>query len=277
VKKRVSGRTVFLGFIASLVIFVAGCANKDLQGHWVDVNGDTTLDLRGGLLKVTSGEWSETYRVKVKKTGYGTVISGTGREGLGIMSELEVLDDGSLRAYEQVMDAEGHQYRFVREDALEAELKVQDLSKDAPKEILSTEIESFSLSFRKSYSSSYGLDDRWESGRYSWSVDRMDDGSYQMSFSISGDSYMIMDFRREVSAGYAEGLAKLLAEQGIHALNGYYEKNNVNKAGYMLYVDYTSGENLTVRAEGDPGDTCVFDIPALLEYAARQELFSEDY
>ena len=53
--------------------------------------------------------------------------------------------------------------------------------------------------------------------------------------------------------------------------------NSVSKPGYSLYADYASGEKLSVRAYGDAGDTCVFDLPALLDYAAQQDLFRDRY
>ena len=179
---------------------------------------------------------------------------------------------GSIRH----VDAEGHTYHFVRPEALAAEKEIKDLSKDAPKEIASTELTSFSFGFRANYGS-YGLDDRWPSGSYSWELEKQEDGSYRMDFRVMGDSYVALDFSDTVSAEYAEGLAKLLTELGIVAHNGYYMTNSVSKPGYSLYANYASGEKLSVRAYGDAGDTCVFDLLALLDYAAQQDLFRDEY
>ena len=289
-----------VGILAALALFGLGCRRQakpaptekptepptpaptekparkegDYEGQWVDVNGDTTLEFRGDSLTVRFGSWSEEYRFIVNKTSYGTTIKSEDG-GFGVMSELDVLEDGSLRAYEMILGGEGHSYHFVRPEDLAAEKEIRDLSKDAPKEIASTEIKSFSLSFRNRYVS-YGLDERWPSGSYDWELTRQEDGSYRMEFRVMGDSYVALDFTGTVSADYAEGLAKLLTEKGVVAFNGYYTANNVSKPGYSLYVTYVSGERLSVRASGDAGDTCVFDLPALLDYAAEQDLFRED-
>jgi len=93
-----------------------------------------------------------------------------------------------------------------------------------------------------------------------------------MSFRIMGDSYVAMDFDEEVSGEYVAGLAQLLEDQGIIRHNGYYRKNNVHRPGYSLYVTYASKERLSVRAEGEAANSCVFDLVPLLDYAARQPL-----
>ena len=243
----------------------------------MDVNGSTTLTIKGDTLTVTFGSWSDEYRFQVKKTEYETTLSPVEPDGgFGVMSELTVMEDGSLRAYEMILDAEGHTYHFVRPEALAAEQEIKDLSKFAPKEIASTELTSFSFGFRANHGS-YGLDDRWPSGSYDWELEKQEDGSYRMDFRVMGDSYVALDFSDTVSAEYAEGLAKLLTELGVVGYNGYYMTNNVSKPGYSLYANYASGEKLSVRAYGDAGDTCVFDLPALLDYAAHQDLFRDAY
>ncbi len=289
-----------LGLLAALALLGLGCHRKEkpaptekpteppkpaptekpvgeedsYEGRWVDVNGETALEFRGDTLTVRFGSWAEEYRFIVDRTAYGTSIKSE-EGGFGVMSELDVLEDGSLRAYEMILDGEGHTYHFVRPEDLAAEKEIKDLSTDAPKEIASTEIESFSLSFKVAYGR-YGLDERWPSGSYNWELEKQEDGSYRMDFRVMGDSYVALDFTETVSADYAEGLAKLLTETGVVAHNGYYMANNVSKPGYGLYVTYASGEELSVRASGDAGDTCVFDLPALLDYAAEQDLFPED-
>ena len=236
------------------------------EGLWVDVNGETALEFRGDTLTVRFGSWEEEYRFIVNRTAYGASIKSE-EGGFGVMSELDVLEDGSLRAYDMILDAEGHTYHFVRPEDLAAEKEIRDLSTDAPKEIASTELVSFSLSFRNN-GGSYGLGDEWPSGSYSWELERLEDGSYQMKCRVMGDSYVALDYSGEVSAEYARGLAKRLQDLGIPALNGYYMTNNVSKPGYSLYGEYASGEELSVCAGGDAGDACVFDLPALMDYAA---------
>ncbi|MBO4853291.1 MAG: hypothetical protein J5477_06645, partial [Schwartzia sp.] len=75
-----------------------------------------------------------------------------------------------------------------------------------------------------------------------------------------------------VSEDYVAGLARLLEEQGIIEYNGYHRKNNVHRYGYSLYVTYVSKERLSIQAEGDAANTCVFDLVPLLDYAAKQPL-----
>ena len=209
-KKRNILRFACVGFLAALALFGLGChrrekpvetpkpvetekpvgtekpASKDetFEGEWVDVNGDTTLEFRGETMTIRWGSWSEEYSFTVNRTAYGTTIN-SGQGGFGVMSELDVLEDGSLRAYEMILDGEGHTYHFVRPEALAAEKEIRDLSKDMPKEIASTEIESFSLSFRNSRVS-YGLDARWPSGSFDWELNRQEDGSFLMEFRVMG-------------------------------------------------------------------------------------------
>ena len=92
-----------------------------------------------------------------------------------------------------------------------------------------------------------------------------------MDFRITGPSYIVLDFTDEVSAEYVAGLAKLIQQQGLPRLNGYYHKNNVDRPGYYLSVTYASKEMLRIQAEGTPSDTCVFAMAPLLDYAAKQK------
>ena len=231
-----------------------------------------TLDIDGKKLTLSYGQWSDTYRFKVERRGSFEYLVGRDPEGFGIMSELEVCADGTLEAYEMVMDGPSYTFKFMREEDVAAALAVQDLSDpDAPKEIASGEIEEFSLSFDLSHLR-YDLGDQWPAGFYSWQIEKLDDETFQMSFSVSGDSYMITQFRETVDREYVAGLAALIQEQGIPAWNGYYQTNAVDKPGYYLYVQYASGEYLTVSADGDPGDTCVFALAPLLDYAAKQDI-----
>ena len=119
-----------------------------LQGHWVDVNGDTTLDFDGDQMTVHWGSYEDLYTVGVTGTDrYGTVFNAKDRNLMfEMMSEL-IWRSGVLTAGEMVLDAEGHSYRFVREDALASELAVVDDSRDMPKEITSEDLTEFHLTF----------------------------------------------------------------------------------------------------------------------------------
>lgn len=263
--------------LLALMLLCLGCASSagkagELEGHWVDVNSKTTLDVSGDQFTVTYGKWSETFKFRVKTSDDMTYLVNSDKNlhDFGMMTEIRVRDDGSLEASEIVFDTDPHRYRFVREDMLAKELEIQDLSKDAPKTIESKEIRQFSLVFRN-YGGSYGLPDEWQSGHYSWEIEQRD-GTYKMSFRIMGDSYVAMDFNQEVSEEYVAGLAQLLEDQGVIQYNGYHKKNNVHRPGYYLYVKYASKERLNIQAEGDAANSCVFDLVPLLEYAAKQPL-----
>ena len=263
--------------LLALMLLCLGCASSagkagELEGHWVDVNSKTTLDVSGDQFTVTYGKWSETFKFRVKTSDDMTYLVNSDKNlhDFGMMTEIRVRDDGSLEASEIVFDTDPHRYRFVREDMLAKELEIQDLSKDAPKTIESKEIRQFSLVFRN-YGGSYGLPDEWQSGHYSWEIEQQD-GTYKMSFRIMGDSYVAMDFNQEVSEEYVAGLAQLLEDQGVIQYNGYHKKNNVHRPGYYLYVKYASKERLNIQAEGDAANSCVFDLVPLLEYAAKQPL-----
>ncbi len=216
-------------------------------------------------MTVDYGVWTDTYQVVLDKTAYAVTIKAKTGD-FGLMGDISVNEDGSLTAYEMILDGASRQFRFVREERLAGEKEIKDLSEDKPKTIASREIESFSLVFCNGIGS-YGLGEDWASGYYSWEINRNPSGAYQMSFRISGDSYIIMDYREDVGADYVEGLADLVVEEGIPSLNGYYRMNHADRYGYSLYISYISGETLWVRAEGDAADKCPFDIPTLLDYA----------
>ena len=270
-----------MGYVAvvllALMLLCLGCASSagkagELEGHWVDVNSKTTLDISGDQFTVTYGKWSETFKFRVRTSDDMTYLVNRDKNlhDFGMMTEIRVRDDGSLEASEIVFDTDPHRYRFVREDMMAKELEIQDLSKDAPTTIESKEIRQCSLVFRN-YGGSYGLPDEWQSGHYSWEIEQQD-GTYKMSFRIMGDSYVAMDFNQEVSEEYVAGLAQLLEDQGVIQYNGYHKKNNVYRPGYYLYVKYASKERLNIQAEGDAANSCVFDLAPLLEYAAKQPL-----
>lgn len=263
-----------LAFVVLSALGFSGCScqGRNLEGHWVDVNGPTTLDFSGNTMIMRAGDWSQAYRIRVEDIEGITYIRNADPEEpyFYSMRDIKIGEDGALNAREMVMDAQGHYYRFVREEHLAKELEIQDLSKDLPKEIHAAEIESFSLVFANQHGS-YGLSSQWPSGDYQWKIARKGN-TYKMDFRITGPSYIVLDFTDEVSAEYVAGLAKLIQQQNLPRLNGYYHKNNVDRPGYYLYVSYASNEMLRIKAEGTPSDTCVFAIAPLLDYAAKQKL-----
>ncbi len=263
--------------LAALMLFGLGCA-KDadaapLQGKWVDVNGDTVLEIKGNRMTVLWGQWREDYHITTKKTDYCIYLENpVGSGDFGMFSSLVYYpEDNCITGRENVLDAEGHTYRFVREEQKAKELEIVDLSDEkAAKTIESQEITEFSLNFSNGYGS-YGLDDRWPGGRYSWEIEQREDG-YFMRFDVMGDSYVAMRFEEPVTEEYVRGLAALIEREGIPAQNGYYQKNNSSAHGWSLWVRYASKERLSLRADGDAAATCVFSIPNLLDYAAQQPL-----
>lgn len=267
-----------LVFVVLSALGFSGCSGqeKNLEGHWVDVNGSATLDFRGDTMTMREGQWSQTYRIKVEDIEGTTYIQNADQKEPYFYNirDIKIDEDGALCAIEIVSDAQGHCYRFVREESLAKELEIQDLSKDLPKAISSAEIESFSLSFANQHGS-YGLPSQWPSGDYQWKIARKGN-TYKMDFRITGPSYIVLDFTDEVSAEYVAGLAKLIQQQGLPRLNGYYHKNNVDRPGYYLYVNYASNEMLRIKAEGEAANTCVFAIAPLLDYAAKQNLSLKD-
>ena len=241
---------------------------RDAAGKWVDVNGKTEIVIEGGHLTLSFGNWKEEYEVLARVEGSGWVLDNAKQPGgFDILSTLSVQGD-ALVAYEMILDGESHKYHFVREDEKEAMLAIQDLSKDLPKEISSRDLESFSLVFRYDYDGKYGLSGM-QTGVYSWELEKKADGGYEMDFRGSGPSYMITTYHGDVSEEAAAELVELLAGEDIAGKNGYHKKNAVDKQGYSLIADFASGEKIRIQAEGDAGDTCVFDMGVLLEVAKK--------
>lgn len=255
-----------------LALCLAGCAKTDsrFDGNWVDVNGENTLEIKGNKLKISYGQWSDSYRYKVRQEYGRTYLSNVKEDGnFGMMTELEFSEeDGSLFAWDMLLDADGHRYCFVRKENLEEERKIQDLSEDLPKVIESNEIESFALYFYNA-GGTYQLEESWKPGDYSWELERNEDGTYQMNFQISTDSSMAPEtMEMLVESEFAAGLAKLLEAKNISGHNGYYLKDTQSEFSYGLYVKYVSGERLRIRAEGTPAQECIFDLNALLAYVS---------
>ena len=239
----------------------------DLQGKWFDINSDTVIELDGDKLTIDTGYYSEKYKVELVTEGDLTYLKNRDDDGFGDMSNLYIGSDGTMIADEMILDADGHHYHFVREEQLEAERTVVDVSKDMPKTIESTNINMFYLHFSTKHGRSYGLDDKWSNASYSWNIEKQEDGTYQMDFTQGYDSYMGIVFHNVVSAEYVAGLADLINELGIPAVNGYGMINNVSLPGYGLNVIYESGEEIYIFASGNGADTCPFDVRALLDYA----------
>ena len=252
-----------------MLLGFAGCTvSEDLQsfqGQWFDVNGDTTLEVKGDKMTISSGDWSERYTIHLEEEGTAQYLDSNKDYAFGGMSRLEVRKDGSLQAYEQVLDGEGHDYRFVREEQFAVEKEIRNESKDMPKSIESDEIESFSLTL-KIDGVSYGIDEEWPQGQFCWTLERQENGSYKLLVDIMGPSYIALRYNGTTDEAYAKGLAKRIVDLDIPSLNGYYMTNNVRSHSYDLSVTYASGEKLTVGASGDAADTCPFDVNALMFY-----------
>ncbi len=264
-----------LGLVTLLVTLfgavLAGCSSKDgaaekgFQGKWVDVNSDTVLEIKGSRLRISSGSWSESYSFTVAEDTYYTELRGKGYAGdFGLLSAIQVLNDGSLSAYEMIMDGASHHYHFVREEDKAALLEIRDVSRDLPKEIESREIRSFSLSF-KNTGSSYGLEG-WPAGLYFWEVDPGEDGGWDLSLRAMGDSYIALSAGSRVDEAFMQGLDRRIRDLGIPAHNGYRQENQSDRPGWSLQVKYASGEKLELSAGGDAAETCVFNLAELMEY-----------
>ena len=269
-RRAMKQNSILIGLLFLAMVF-SGCGGemnpklKEIQGHWVDVNSDVTLDISGATMRFTSGGWREKYPFILETTGMTTTLVPPRNKDFGPMSEITLEEDGSLTAYEQVLDAEGHRYHFVREADKAAYLEIKDFSQDLPKTIGSKIIKEFSLTFAKDYEGEYGLDSFWPCGRYSWQIEKRED-DWWMDFSVSGDSYMILQFSITVDEEWMRGLADLLESCGAIEQNGYYQKNEVARHNWSLWVKYASAEKVHLRADGDAAATCVFDLPALMEY-----------
>ena len=241
-----------------------------LQGHWVDVNGDTTLDFAGDQMTIRWSSFEDLYTVGVTGTDrYGVVYNAKDRNLMfEMMSEL-TWRSGVLTAGEMVLDAEGHSFRFVREEALEGELAIVDDPWDMPKEITSDELAEFHLTFSlEDTRFDVPSDADWPAGRYSINVERGESGAYLLSFDISGESYIIQQYRSEVGEEFVKGLAQLIREQEIPEKNGYYRHNETSVHGWSLSAEYESGEELLLMAEGDAALECPFSIRRFLEYVS---------
>ena len=229
-----------------------------------------SLDFAGDQMTIRWSSFEDLYTVGVTGTDrYGVVYNAKDRNLMfEMMSEL-TWRSGVLTAGEMVLDAEGHSFRFVREEALEGELAIVDDPWDMPKEITSDELAEFHLTFSlEDTRFDVPSDADWPAGRYSINVERGESGAYLLAFDISGESYIIQQYRSEVGEEFVKGLAQLIREQEIPEKNGYYRHNETSVHGWSLSAEYESGEELLLMAEGDAALECPFSIRRFLEYVS---------
>ena len=268
--------------VIALPLLLAGCGAsaadmipQELQGHWVDVNGSTMLDIDGKKMTVTSGSMTEKYKVRLSGEEVKSIVNARPEngyyEGFGVMGPITVRQDGSLVAYEQVTDITGHEYRFVREEQLEKELEIKVNDRDLPKSVSSDEITQFLLNF-STEDTYYDIptDGTWESGRYVFEVERNDDGTYEMSLHASGPSYIIINYGETVPEDYVKQLAQLVKDQKLAEYNGWQRTNSEQFEGWSVYIEYASGEKIMMDASGRAALECPFSICSFLEYAGQR-------
>ena len=256
-----------------LTFALTGCTGRNLnskdlpQGTWCDADGDTILEFKGSKMYVKWWEGqkgTDKYRIALKTSDSGTryiVNAGKNEYGFGVMSDLEIRDDGTLSAFEQILDGEGHVYRFVPEERVEEERSVKDLSDDMPRSIESREISYFSLSLR--HYTAPGLD----YGTYNWTVEKSDDDRYESEFDGMGPSYVIIQDYREVDSDFVSGICDLIEEEDLASHNGMFFSHNRSDTEYSLYVKYESGEKLSLRVGSKALDKWCVDNDRFMEYA----------
>ena len=275
--KSILEATVFV-----LIFTLAGCAggfagNADLpKGTWCDADGDAILEFKGSNMYVKWWEGQkgrDKYRVTIKTNDSGAkyiVNAGKNEYGFGIMSDIEIRDDGTLSAFEQILDGESHVYRFVPEAQVEEERSVKDLSDDMPKSIESGDIKYFSLSLR--HYQAPGLD----SGSYTWTVEKSDDNRYESEFDGMGPSYVIISDSREVDSDFVEGIQDLIEDEDLASYNGMFYSHNRSDTEYSLYVKYESGEKLSLKVGSKALDKWCVDNDRFMEYALSIISYEDD-
>lgn len=265
-------KPVIPAIVVIMLFTLTGCAkgadSKGLpEGKWCDINGETTLEFSGGRMYVKWWDGQkdrDKYKVKLRTDGSGSryiVNAGRNEYSFGVMSDIEIRDDGTLAAFEEIMDDEGHVYRFVPESRAEEERAVKDLSDDMPGSIDSKEIEYFSLSLRHYKAPGH------DSGSYSWTVEKSDDGSYESEFDGMGSSYVIISDSRKVDEDFVDGIQRLIEEENLAEHNGMFYSHNRSDTEYSLYVKYESGEKLSLRVGSKALDKWCVDNDRFMEYA----------
>lgn len=293
-KKRKSPAIVAAGAVILPMLIagsgLVGCAlaggaraeelNK-LQGHWVDVNGETTLDFDENRMTVTSPYDKETYKIKITGANPRYIENAKAKydydNGFGVIGIICIGDDNVLTAREMITDADGHQYRFVRQEDLDNELEIQIKDRKFPKSIESDEIVSFNLVFSNE-NSTYDIppEEPWYEGVYSIDVEKEDDGTYEMSLHGSGPSYIIVDYSGPVSDEYVKGLANLVKEQKIAEYNGWWRSNNEHFGSWYLNIEYASGEKILMEASGRAALECPFSFYEFLKYADKEAGYTKE-
>lgn len=235
---------------------------KDLvRGKWCDVYGNTVLEFDGEKMKVTYGKYTEEYTVRARGEYDTTYIENADGSGsFGIMSTLTVSEDGTLLAYEEILDADGHRYVFVRESEIDEYRAVKDFSKDMPKEIESDEIVSFSLNL------SYYKPEKLDGGHYSFEVHE-EDGKFYSEFEGMGDSYIIIRDKQKVRKSFLKKLAKLIKEEKLNEHNGEFFSQMKNDVKNTLYVTYKSGEKIMIKVGSGALDKWCVDNDKFMELA----------
>lgn len=256
--------------LVSVLFFLVGCSSVDknlepYQGAWYDVNSATSLTIAGNEMKILfGGTYEEKHRIRIAEKYGSYEIEAEDGEGFGDMSPISVNSDGSLRAYEMVLDTDGHIYNFVREEQLTELREIRDLSEDLPKEIMSDVISSFSLYFSTDNGHLYDLGDRYANADYSLAIER-ENGVYHCDFSQTYDSYMGEGYHGEVEEAFVLRLAEIIRSESIPEKNGYYHRNEVDSGNYSLYITFDSGEEIRIRAFGDAAENCIFNLRPFIE------------
>ena len=268
---------------------LAGCGSvgaraeelNKLQGHWVDVNGETTLDFDKNRMTITSPYDKETYKIRISGANPRYIENAKAKydydNGFGVIGTIWIGDDNVLTAREMITDADGHQYRFVREEDLDNELEIQIKDRDLPKSIASDEIVSFNLVFSNE-DCTYDIppEEPWYGGVYSIDVEKDDDGAYELSLHGSGPSYVIVDYSGPVSEEYVKGLANLVKEQKIAEYNGWWHSNNEHFGSWYLNIEYASGEKILMEASGRAALECPFSFYEFLKYADKEAGYTKE-
>ena len=237
------------------------------KGKWFDKNSDTMLEFDGD--KMSAKWWSgmetpEEFKVKIIKeydNFYIVCVDGEYGSSFGMMSRLRIESDGTLTAYEEILDGESHSYKFVPEDRIEAERAVKDFSKDLPKTVYSEEIYAFSLVLCH-----YNVENMG-SGTYSWEITKNDNGKYTSKLSGMGPSYVILQDSKEVDEAFVKGLNKLLKDEKIYENNGLFFSHDKNDIEYSLYINFESDEYITIKVGSKALDKWPIDNEKLIEYA----------
>lgn len=243
---------------------------ETLKGHWVDVNGKTTLDFDGDCMTITYTWSKNTFKVKINGRYIENEKAENGNGDFGIMSSIHIGYNGTLMAYDMLLDAEGHTYNFVREEVLAKELEIKIKDRDLPKTIESEEIVSFLFNFSIE-DTFYDIpkDGAWRRGRYIFEINKTGEGVYDMLFREMTSSSSFLRYSGTVSGKYVKGLAALVKEQKLAEYNGWWRTNSEKFHDWSVDIKYASGEKILMDASGRASLECPFSLNAFFEYANR--------